>query len=360
MKIAVALSGGVDSSVAAYLLKREGHDLFALFMRNWEEKDTHGRCLSEKEYEDVVRVCEILDIPYYAVNLAQDYWDLVFTHFLKGIRLGHTPNPDILCNREIKFKVFYEKARALGADALATGHYCRSEEGKLLKGVDNSKDQSYFLYTIKENILKNVLFPLGDRLKTDVRKLAYEAGLPVFNKRDSTGICFIGPRNFKNFLQNYIPQKPGHFENLEGEVMGSHEGACYYTIGQRKGIGIGGDGPAWFVAKKEIKRNVVTLVQGNDHPALFSRELFATDLSWVNHFSPDFPYPCKAKIRYRQQDEPCNIKSVAGGKVHVVFPKPMRAITPHQSIVFYQGNTCLGGALITEAGREVTPLQEEP
>lgn len=350
MKIAVALSGGVDSSVSAYLLKKAGHDVFGLFMKNWEEKDAHGHCLTEKDYEDVIKVCEALDIPYYGINFAKEYWDLVFTHFLEEIKLGYTPNPDILCNREIKFNVLYKKALSLGANALATGHYCQTENHKLLKGLDPGKDQSYFLYTVKSNIMKNVLFPIGDMLKPAVRSLAQEAGIPVFNKKDSTGICFIGKRNFKGFLEKYIPHKPGHFESLEGETLGTHEGAVYYTIGQRKGMGIGGPGDAWFVVGKDIDRNVVIVAQGTEHPALFSHELFATDISWVQDPPKVFPYHCKAKIRYRQEEESCIIESIVNGKMHVTFPKAQRAITPRQSVVFYDGEICLGGALIEKAG----------
>lgn len=350
MKIAVALSGGVDSSVSAYLLKRAGHDVFGLFMKNWEEKDQSGRCLYEKDHEDVIRICHTLDIPYYGINLSQSYWDLVFTRFLSEIKLGYTPNPDILCNQEIKFNVFYQKALSLGADALATGHYCQKKRGQLFKGADSTKDQSYFLYTIKKQVLENVVFPIGDRFKTDVRTLAQNAGLSVFNKRDSTGICFIGKRRFKSFLENYIPQRPGHFHNLKGQVIGSHDGAFYYTIGQRKGMGIGGAGNAWFVAKKDIKNNVITLVQGSDHPALFSHELFATDPSWILGAPPLLPCACKAKIRYRQIEQACVITSIHNKTLHVMFPHPMRAITPRQSIVFYQDTTCLGGALIERAG----------
>lgn len=349
MKIAIALSGGVDSALAAFLLKQEGHDVFGLFMKNWEEKDSQGRCLSEKDYEDVIKICEVLDIPYYGVNFVQEYWDQVFTHFLEELKQGYTPNPDILCNREIKFNTLYKKALSLGADALATGHYCQNIDQKLLKGKDPEKDQSYFLYTLKSNLLKRVLFPVGGMLKTTVRKEAQKIALPVFNKRDSTGICFIGKRNFKKFLTQYLPCQKGDFETLEGKIVGSHEGAIYYTIGQRKGMGIGGAGEAWFVVDKDIKRNVVIVTQGANHPALFSHELFATDISWV-HEAPALPYQCRAKIRYRQKDQPCTIEGVEGNRIHVTFPKAERAITPRQSVVFYDGPICLGGAIIEKAG----------
>ena len=359
MKIAVALSGGVDSSVSAYLLKKAGHDVFGLFMKNWEEKDASGHCHAEKDYEDVIKVCESLDIPYYGINFAEEYWNQVFTHFLEEIKQGYTPNPDILCNREIKFNVLYRKALALGADALATGHYSQTEDHRLLKGKDPGKDQSYFLYTLKSDILANVQFPIGHMLKSDVRKLAHDANIPVFDKKDSTGICFIGKRNFKEFLENYIPKKAGHFETLDGTVIGSHEGAVYYTIGQRKGMGIGGPGDAWFVAGKDIERNVVTVVQGSEHPALFSHELFATDISWIHEPPSSFPYACKAKIRYRQVEQPCVIESCKDGRMHVTFPQPMRAITPRQSIVFYDGETCLGGALIEKSGPTLYKTQPQ-
>lgn len=350
MKIAVALSGGVDSALSAYLLKKAGHDVFGLFMKNWEEKDAEGHCLSEKDYADVIKVCETLDIPYYGINFVKKYWELVFTHFLQELKKGYTPNPDILCNREIKFKVLYEKALNLGADALATGHYCQTENGRLLKGRDQGKDQSYFLYAVKANVLKNVYFPIGNMLKCEVRQMAYQVGIPVFDKKDSTGICFIGKRNFKTFLEKYIPNRSGHFETLDGKIVGSHEGAAYYTIGQRKGIGIGGLGEAWFVVDKDIERNVVIVAQGSEHPALFSHELFANEISWIDKKPMSFPYTCKAKIRYRQIEELCTIKSVKRGRMHVYFPEPMRAITPRQSIVFYEGQVCLGGAMIEKAG----------
>jgi len=346
MKIAIALSGGVDSSLAAYLLKKAGHTVFGLFMKNWEEKDDEGNCHAQKDYEDVIKVCERLDIPYYGVNFTKEYWEEVFTHFLNEIKLGYTPNPDILCNREIKFNLLYKKALSLGADALATGHYCQTQDGMLLKGKDPLKDQSYFLYTIKSDILENVLFPIGNMLKPAVRQMAEDVSIPVFDKKDSTGICFIGKRNFKEFLENYIPNEPGHFETLDGKVIGSHVGAVYYTIGQRKGVSIGGPGEAYYVTGKDIKRNVVFVAQGSEHPALFSNELFATDISWVKEPPPHLPYRCKAKVRYRQREQPCTIESIDQGRMHVTFPQPMRAITPRQSIVFYKGSTCLGGAII--------------
>lgn len=347
--VVVGMSGGVDSSVAALLLKQQGYRVIGLFMKNWEEKDADGICKSSQEYEDVVRVCEQIDIPYYSVNFVQEYWDQVFTHFLAEFKQGHTPNPDILCNREIKFKVLLEKALELGADFLATGHYCRNQDNRLVKGLDPSKDQSYFLYTIKEAILKKVLFPVGDMLKSDLRRFAKEHGLATSEKKDSTGICFIGKRNFKEFLGQYLEAKPGNFETLDGKVIGKHEGVAHYTIGQRKGMGIGGAGDAWFVAGKDVPRNVVYIAQGAQHPALFCDWLTAVEVSWVAEV-PSVPVSCKAKIRYRQPDQECVITELDGGRCRVEFAIPQRAVTVRQSIVFYQGDLCLGGAIIEKAG----------
>lgn len=352
--VVVGMSGGVDSSVSALLLKQQGYNVIGVFMKNWEEKDENGVCTSAKEYEDVVRVCEQLEIPYYSVNFVQEYQDAVFSHFIKELKQGHTPNPDILCNREIKFQVFLAKAKALGADYLATGHYCRIGKEKetltLLKGSDPSKDQSYFLYTIKTDILKQVLFPIGHLTKKEVRKIAYESGLCIADKKDSTGICFIGKRNFKEFVSGYIPYQKGNFITPEGKKVGSHEGMAYYTIGQRKGLGIGGAGEAWFVCSKSAEKNTVTVVQGEEHPALYSYTLTATEASWVMKEAPLLPLKCKAKIRYRQEDQQCCIERIEDGRLYIRFTLPQRAITPRQSIVFYQQDICLGGAMIEQPG----------
>ena len=347
MKIAVALSGGVDSSTSLYLLKQKGYDLFALFMKNWEEEEENGVCIAEKDAEDARKVCALLDIPFYLVNFTKEYWDNVFTHFLKELADGHTPNPDILCNREIKFKALFEKAKALGADYLATGHYCQTEKGELFKGQDPEKDQTYFLYTIKKKILDQVLFPIGHLNKQEVRKIAKEANLPVFNKKDSTGICFIGKRNFRSFIEKYIPHAPGIIETVEGKQVGTHDGIYYYTIGQRKGMGIGGPGEGWFVAGKDKENRKLIVAQGEDHPALFAPKLTATDISWI-HEAPPLPFRCKAKIRYRQKEQPCTIEQ-EGETLLVSFDQPQRSITPRQSVVFYDDNRCLGGAIIEEA-----------
>lgn len=346
--VIVGMSGGVDSSVTALLLKEQGYDVIGMFMKNWEEKDQDGVCRSAKDYEDVIQVCEQIQIPYYVVNFKKEYWDHVFTHFIKEFEQGFTPNPDILCNREIKFKVFFEKALELGADFLATGHYCQSIESRLVKGSDPEKDQSYFLYTIKKTILDKVLFPVGHLTKKEVRAIAKKHGLATSEKKDSTGVCFIGKRDFKEFLSKYIAAKPGNFETMDGKVVGKHDGCAYYTIGQRKGLGIGGEGEAWYVVGKDIERNVVYIDQGAMHPAMFKDNLTASELTWVAETMPfTLPYKCKAKIRYRQQDQDCTIVSIEqGSKAFVKFDVPQRAITPRQSIVFYDGDNCLGGGII--------------
>jgi len=347
-KIVVGMSGGVDSSVTALLLKQQGYEVIGLFMRNWEESGP--ACPAEQDYEDVLRVAKQIDIPCYPVNLARHYWDHVFKIFVDELSQGFTPNPDILCNREIKFNFFLQKALDLGAEAIATGHYARKgmRDGKasLLKGLDSGKDQSYFLYTLNSSILEKVLFPIGDLPKSEVRRIAKEAGLATAEKRDSTGICFIGKRDFREFLSGYLPYRPGAFRTLSGETVGEHLGVAYYTIGQRKGIGLGGPGDAWFVVGKIVEENVVLVERGVDHPALYASALTATEASWVVAPPQTFPYRCQAKIRYRQEDEECEILSCDGEQLTVRFSRPQRAIAPRQSIVFYQGDECLGGAMI--------------
>ncbi len=344
--VVVGMSGGVDSSVTALLLKQQGYRVIGLFMKNWEEGE---ECPATHDFADVVRVCEEIDIPYYSVNFVKEYRENVFSHFLEDLKAGHTPNPDILCNREIKFKVFFQKALDLGASYLATGHYSRIQDQQLFKATDSKKDQSYFLYTLRKSILNQVLFPLGELEKSQVREIARTHGLATSEKKDSTGICFIGKRDFRSFLNGYIAYEPGNFENTKGQVIGKHRGVAFYTIGQRKGIEIGGPGNAWFVVGKDIPRNVVIIEQGADHPSLFAQDLTATDISWVNESPPSFPYPCKAKVRYRQADQSCTITHEEAGRFHVHFDRPQRAITPRQSIVFYQGDLCLGGAIIENA-----------
>ncbi|MFA5250508.1 MAG: tRNA 2-thiouridine(34) synthase MnmA [Parachlamydiales bacterium] len=344
--VAVALSGGVDSSVSALILKKMGFKIFGLFMKNWEETDASGRCLAAQDLDDVARVCSLLKIPYHTVNFAQEYQEKVFKLFLKGYASGYTPNPDVLCNKEIKFKLFLEKALALGADLIATGHYARiSPSYQLLKAADLSKDQSYFLYTLNCQVLKKVLFPIGHLEKTAVRRIALENQLPTALKKDSTGLCFIGERAFRPFLAQFIQPKKGFFVTLEGKIVGEHEGAFFYTLGQREGLKIGGGGQAWFVAKKDMEKNLVFVVQGADHPALFSSSLIASDLSWVGA-QPATPLTCQAKVRYRQEDQLCILEKIEGSKAYVSFTSPQRAVTPWQSIVFYQDGVCLGGGTI--------------
>ncbi|MCT4640656.1 MAG: tRNA 2-thiouridine(34) synthase MnmA [Bacteriovoracaceae bacterium] len=346
--VILGMSGGVDSSACAAVLKLQGFNVKGMFMKNWEEQDEDGRCTSEKEYADVISVCEKLDIPYYSVNFVEEYRDNVFKYFVDEYEKGFTPNPDILCNREIKFKVFFNKAMMLGADYLATGHYCQKDkDNNLVKGADDNKDQTYFLYTIKNEILEKVLFPIGGVEKKYVRQIAKDFDLITHDKKDSTGICFIGERNFKNFLSNYIKTQKGNFIHADtGKVLGSHDGACFYTIGQRKGLGLGGPGGPWFVSSKNVESNDVYVVEGENNPLLFHKGLEADEISWVAD-EPTFPLKCKAKIRYRQKDQACTIKKI-DNKLVVDFDEPQRAIAIRQSVVFYADDICLGGAIISD------------
>lgn len=352
--VVVGMSGGVDSSVAALLLKEQGWQPIGLFMKNWEERDSRGRCSAEADWEDVLRVCSAIDIPCYSINFVQEYRDNVFNHFLCELQQGHTPNPDILCNREIKFKVLLDKALAMGSEYLATGHYCRkggsaAEGWQLQKGCDPGKDQSYFLCAVPQSAISHALFPLGTLEKREVRQIAKRAGLPVAEKKDSTGICFIGKRDFKQFIKQYLPYVPGDIVTAEGRVVGKHDGVAYYTIGQRHGLGIGGQGDAWFVADKDVERNLLIAVQGTNHPALFRRQLYAAELSWVAGTAPQVPYGCSAKVRYRQPEQPCVITAIEDGVAHVVFAEPQRAVTQRQAVAFYQGSVCLGGGFIVSS-----------
>ena len=353
--VVVGMSGGVDSSVTAAILREQGYRVIGLFMKNWEEKDENGVCNSSKEYADVVKVCEKLDIPYQSVEFVQEYWDNVFTRFLAEYKAGYTPNPDILCNREIKFNVFLNKALELGADKLATGHYCQNilqgDQPTLVKGLDQGKDQTYFLYTINQDILKKVLFPIGDLQKSEVREIARKYSLSTAAKKDSTGICFIGERNFRPFLSQYLASKPGDFRHLNGQIVGSHGGSAFYTLGQRKGLGLGGEGESWYVVQKDTEKNIVYVERGDEHPALYADYLVATELSWVSMGPPGpLPFHCRAKVRYRQEDQACRIIQIENENCRVEFDQPQRAITPGQSVVFYTGHTCLGGGVIREVG----------
>ena len=352
--IAVGLSGGVDSAVAALRLKEQGFDITAIFMKNWEEDD-NDHCMAAKDLIDVTLVCEHLGIPLHTVNLASEYWERVFCRSLDGYQRGLTPNPDILCNREIKFQEFHLFAMDLGADQIATGHYARTThingEPVLLKARDESKDQSYFLYAIEKVALTRAIFPLGELLKIEVRGLAEAAGLHIAQKRDSTGICFIGKRPFRDFLARFIPHQPGPIKTTEGEVIGIHQGVGFYTIGQRQGLGIGGcktgTGDAWYVAAKEAGKNTLIVVQGRRHPALYATHIQADEIHWINDQSPKYPFTCRAKVRYRQREQPCLVSYIDAENIEINFKEPQWATTPGQAVVFYDGDICLGGATIS-------------
>jgi tRNA-uridine 2-sulfurtransferase len=356
-RVVVGMSGGVDSSVTAALLKEQGHDVVGLFMKNWEESSDGGVCSSAEDFADVVRVCERLDIPYYAVEFVKEYRDNVFRHFLEQYEAGYTPNPDILCNKEIKFDIFLKRAMELGADYLATGHYARvlrsgGDRVALGRGRDTGKDQSYFLHAVKDEALSKVLFPVGELQKSEVRELARRYDLATKDKKDSTGICFIGERDFRDFLSRYVPAKPGAFRLLSGERVGDHVGSAFYTLGQRKGLGLGGQGEPWFVVAKDQDSNTVFVERGVEHPALYSRELWAKDPSWVGAAprSVDQRFRSTAKLRYRQPDQACEARFLEDGVLHVNFDQEQRAVTPGQFVVFYDGEICLGGAVIDRVG----------
>ncbi|WP_164668518.1 tRNA 2-thiouridine(34) synthase MnmA [Virgibacillus doumboii] len=359
-RVVVGMSGGVDSSVAALLLKEQGYDVVGIFMKNWDDTDEFGVCTATEDYDDVVRVCNQLDIPYFAVNFEKQYWDKVFTYFLDEYKAGRTPNPDVVCNKEIKFKAFLEHALSLGADYLATGHYAqvRINDGKveMLRGVDDNKDQTYFLNQLTEDVLEKVMFPLGNMDKKEVREIAYEHGLVTATKKDSTGICFIGERNFKEFLSEYLPAQPGLMKTLTGIEKGKHDGLMYYTIGQRQGLGIGGAGDPWFVVGKNLDENVLYVEQGFENEKLYSDGLIATDVNWINE-TDDKTITCTAKFRYRQKDSAVTVTKLENGKVHVEFKETQRAITPGQSVVFYDGEVCLGGGTIDEVLKDEEQLE---
>ena len=356
-KVIVGMSGGVDSSVSALLLQEQGYRVEGLFMKNWEEDDGTEYCTAKEDFADAQAVADKLGITLHGANFAAEYWDNVFEHFLAEYKAGRTPNPDILCNREIKFKAFLDYAMILGADYIATGHYTRrgvaGGKGTLLKGRDNNKDQSYFLHAVGHEELEKTLFPVGEIEKPEVRKLAEQHDLATAKKKDSTGICFIGERRFKDFLQQYLPAQPGQIMSLEGEHLGQHHGLMYHTIGQRQGLGIGGlsnhsEAP-WYVVDKDLDANVLLVAQGNDHPALFKPSLEAGEVYWIAGEAPDLPFKCMAKVRYRQPDQACTV-SRSGTAYRVDFDTPQRAVTPGQSVVFYQGELCLGGGVIERTG----------
>jgi len=349
-RIVVGMSGGVDSSVAALLLKEQGYDVVGVFMKNWEEQDDNGVCTSESDWRDVREVCDLIGIPYYSVNFAREYWVRVFSYFLDEYRAGRTPNPDVLCNREIKFRAFLDFAMQLGASRMATGHFVQTNEnGELLRGADPNKDQSYFLYMLKRRQLQRAMFPVGHLTKAEVRRIAEEKGLPVSKKKDSTGVCFIGERKFKQFLQTYLPAQPGPMVAPDGKEVGRHDGLMYYTLGQRRGLGIGGcgDGRSWFVIGKDLEKNHLLVAQGEDHPMLYSSRSIAGGVTWIG----DAPIregetmECTAKFRYRQGDQPVEA-TLRDDKLHIRSLIPQRAVTPGQSAVLYQGDKCLGGAVV--------------
>jgi tRNA-specific 2-thiouridylase len=359
-KVIIGMSGGVDSSVSAWLLKEQGYEVIGLFMKNWEDDDDSEYCSTRQDWIDAVSVADVLGIDIEAVNFAAEYKDRVFAEFLREYQAGRTPNPDVLCNAEIKFKAFLDHAMKLGADLIATGHYARVRENaagkfELLKAVDASKDQSYFLHRLNQAQLANTLFPLGEIHKTEVRKIADKLQLPNATKKDSTGICFIGERPFREFLSRYLSHKPGPIKTPEGDIVGEHVGLSFYTLGQRKGIGIGGvkshqnaDGSsdAWYVAKKDVDNNTLYVVQGHDHPWLLSPTLSTDQISWIAGHAPDTS-ALSAKTRYRQADVPCTFHSDSDTTFSLAFDTPQWAVTPGQSAVLYDGDICLGGGIIS-------------
>lgn len=355
-RVVVGMSGGVDSSVTAHLLKEQGYDVIGIFMKNWDDTDENGVCTATEDYNDVIEVCNQIGIPYYAVNFEKEYWDKVFTYFLDEYKKGRTPNPDVMCNKEIKFKAFLEHALKLGADYVATGHYARVRRHngrvEMLRGVDSNKDQTYFLNQLTHSQLEKVMFPIGDIEKAKVREIAEAQNLATAKKKDSTGICFIGERNFKTFLSQYLPAQSGEMRTLNGELKGEHSGLMYYTIGQRHGLGIGGDGDPWFVVGKNLEDNILYVEQGFHHEALYSDYLIASDVSFVNDIDLSTPLTCTAKFRYRQKDTGVTVTKENDDTIRVTFDEPVRAITPGQAVVFYDQDVCLGGATIDDVYKE--------
>jgi tRNA-specific 2-thiouridylase len=353
-RVVVGMSGGVDSSVAAYLLNEHGYEVQCIFMKNWEDEDDEFYCSSEEDYNDAVQVCDLLDLPLHSVNFSKEYRENVFKYFLAEYKSGRTPNPDVLCNKEIKFKFFLEYALNLGAVAIATGHYARIRESfdgyQLFKGIDKNKDQSYFLYLLGYKELAKTLFPIGEMTKPEVRELAKKMNLPNSGKKDSTGVCFIGERDFKAFLQQYLPNQPGDIVTTDRKIVGQHDGLMYYTFGQRKGIGVGGGygttEEPWYVVKKDLDNNRLVIGQGHDHPGLYSKKITAGQLHWITSAPREIPFECASKIRYRQKDQNCTIAAIKNGIANIIFTENQFAPTPGQSIVFYDREQCLGGGII--------------
>jgi len=353
-RVVVGMSGGVDSSVAALLLKRQGYDVVGLFMKNWEDDDTDEYCSTRQDFLDAAGAADVIDVPLESVNFSAEYKDRVFAEFLREYQAGRTPNPDVLCNAEIKFKAFLDHAVDLGATRIATGHYAqvrrRGELFELLRGADPEKDQSYFLHRLTQAQLARTIFPVGDRTKTEVRSIAEQARLPNHAKKDSTGICFIGERPFREFLKRYLPREPGPIRTPEGRQIGEHIGLAFYTIGQRKGIGIGGrkggDADAWYVAQKDTVENALVVVQGHDHPLLMKRALSALEATWISGDAPAEGSTHSGRTRYRQQDSTCFVTRSEDDEIALEFARPQWAVTPGQSVVLYDGELCLGGAVI--------------
>ena len=356
-KVICGMSGGVDSSVSAFILQQQGYQVEGLFMKNWEEDDDTDYCTAAADLADAQAVCDKLGIKLHKINFAAEYWDNVFEHFLSEYKAGRTPNPDILCNKEIKFKAFLEyAAEDLGANYIATGHYVRrrgaDDKAQLLRGLDANKDQSYFLYTLSSKQVGQSLFPVGDIEKPIVRAIAEDLGLVTAKKKDSTGICFIGERKFKDFLARYLPAQPGNIRTVEGDIIGRHDGLMYHTLGQRKGLGIGGvkgaSEEAWYVVEKDLVNNELIVAQGHDHSALLSTGLIAQQLHWVDRQPIREPLRCTVKARYRQTDVPCTIEPIDDESIKVIFDEPQIAVTPGQSAVFYLDEVCLGGGIIEQ------------
>ena len=360
-RVILGMSGGVDSSVSALLLKEAGYEVIGLFMKNWDEKDEYGVCTATEDSHDAKMVADQLGIPCYTINFEKEYWDRVFTYFLDEYKKGRTPNPDVMCNQEIKFNAFLDYALKLEGNYIAMGHYAQVEEknGKyyLLRGKDKNKDQSYFLSRIGQNALSRTIFPIGHLEKTQVRELAREHGLYTAEKKDSTGICFIGERNFDEFLDKYLLAKEGNIIDVEGKLIGKHSGLIHYTLGQRKGIGIGGvgTGEPWFVAGKNLKKNILYVAQGENHPALYSTSLIGESPSWILEEMPKMPLKCTAKFRYRQSDIPVTADILEDGNLHIKYDNPVKAVTPGQVAVLYQGEVCLGGSII----KSIEPLDKK-
>lgn len=346
------MSGGVDSSVAAWLLREEGYQVEGLFMKNWEQDDSDSYCAAASDLADAQAVCNQLRIPLHTINFAKEYWDRVFAYFLKEYEKGRTPNPDVLCNKEIKFNAFLKHAMTLGADFIATGHYAKIKDGTLLKAKDREKDQTYFLHAVEPQAFAKTLFPIGNYHKAEIRDFAKQLGLVTHDKKDSTGICFIGEKRFKTFLQEYILAKPGDIESSTGERLGRHDGLMYYTYGQRQGLGIGGrqesNEEPWYVVDKDLQNNILIVAQGNQHPMLYSQGLICGQIHWLCDYQDKLPLTCYAKTRYRQPEQACVVSPENNGQHYVMFSSVQRAITPGQYIVLYEKNRCLGGATIEQ------------